>query len=242
MPFTRTGASALVIGGTGFVGRHTVAELRDHGYDVTALSRGAHGFQFSEQTAVDHFTSDRTDDETLVETAQQVDPDIVIDCAAYYPEDVRTATEVFAEADAYVYVSSGGVYSSQEIPKREDETPLHDCTPEQADDDSMKTYGPRKAECDRLTRASADDGVAATSVRPTVVYGPQTIPGDDERPTADETTWTDEVPATWADDDVPGLQTHHDYWVDRIDRYDRVVVTEDGYENLTEYPTELRVL
>jgi hypothetical protein len=134
------------------------------------------------------------------------------------------------------------VYSSQEIPKREDETPLHDCTPEQADDDSMKTYGPRKAECDRLTRASADDGVAATSVRPTVVYGPQTIPGDDERPTADETTWTDEVPATWADDDVPGLQTHHDYWVDRIDRYDRVVVTEDGYENLTEYPTELRVL
>ncbi|MDX1746755.1 MAG: NAD-dependent epimerase/dehydratase family protein, partial [Halobacteriales archaeon] len=29
--------SALVIGGTGFVGQHTVVELLDHGYDVTTL-------------------------------------------------------------------------------------------------------------------------------------------------------------------------------------------------------------
>jgi nucleoside-diphosphate-sugar epimerase len=61
------------------------------------------------------------------------------------------------------------VYSRQEIPKREDETPLHDCTPEQAADESMKSYGPRKAECDRLARRAAEDGVAATSVRPSVV-------------------------------------------------------------------------
>ena len=32
--------SALVVGGTGFVGRHTAAEFLDHGHTVTALSRG----------------------------------------------------------------------------------------------------------------------------------------------------------------------------------------------------------
>ncbi|WP_222914254.1 NAD-dependent epimerase/dehydratase family protein [Natrinema sp. SYSU A 869] len=221
-------ATVLAIGGTGFVGRHTVAELRDHGYDVTTLTRGTHGFQFPDQLDVDHIAGDRTDDETLVDAARQVEPDIVVDCAAYYPADVRMATEIFADVDAYIYVSSGGVYSRQEIPKREDETPLHECTPEQATDDSMNTYGPRKAECDRLTRAAADDGVTAMSVRPSVVYGPQTIPDDDDSRTASETTLTDDIPATWADEDWAGLQTHHDYWIDRVNRYDRVIVPGDG--------------
>lgn len=110
------GSNSLVIGGTGFVGRHTVAELLEHGYNVTALSRGTHGFQFPDQLAVDHIAGDRTDDETLVDAARQVEPDIVVDCAAYYPADVRMATEIFADVDAYIYVSSGGVYSRQEIP------------------------------------------------------------------------------------------------------------------------------
>ncbi|MFB6253730.1 MAG: NAD-dependent epimerase/dehydratase family protein, partial [Halobacteriaceae archaeon] len=219
--------NALVIGGTGFVGRHTVAELLNHEYDVTALSRGSHDFRFSDQLTVDHIAGDRTDEDTLVDVNQQVEPDIVIDCAAYYPADAKTATEVFADVDAYVYVSSGGTYSKQEIPKREDETPLHDCTPEQATDDSMKTYGPRKAECDRIVRAAADDGVLAMTVRPTMVYGPQTVPSDvTQSPT--EASWTDDIPASWAGDNFPGLGVHHAYWIDRINRYDRVVVPGDG--------------
>ncbi|MFT4884965.1 MAG: 2'-hydroxyisoflavone reductase, partial [Natronomonas sp.] len=81
---------------------------------------------------------------------------------------------------------------------------------------------------DRLVRAAATDGVPTTSVRPTVVYGPQTIPGGGSSPAADEGAWTDDIPATWADEDVPGLQTHHDYWINRVDRFDRVVVPGDG--------------
>ncbi len=221
-------AIVFVIGGTGFIGRHTVAEFRDHGYDVTALSRGSHGFQFPDRMAVDHVIGDRTDDRTLIDLARRVDPDVVVDCAAYYPAAVRSATDIFADVDAYVYVSSGGAYSRQEIPKREGETPLHDCSSEQADDDSMHTYGPRKAECDRLTRAAAADGVAAMSVRPTMVYGPQTIPGDAPSHAAAEAAWPTEIPATWADDGFPGVQTHHDYWIDRVNRYDRVIVPGDG--------------
>ena len=212
--------SALVIGGTGFVGRHTVTELLDSGYDVATLGRSSREFEFGDDSTVDHISGDRSDDETLVDAARRSEPDVVIDCAAYRPGDVRAATEVFDDVEAYVYVSSGATYAVQEIPKREDGTPLHDCTSEQATDDSMETYGPRKAECDREVVAAADRGVPATSVRPTVVYGPQTVgrPGE---------VGAVETP-TWADDSLPAIQTHHDYWVDRVHRYDRVAVPGDG--------------
>jgi nucleoside-diphosphate-sugar epimerase len=222
---------ALVIGGTGFVGRQTVAELLDYGYDVTSMDRGAHGFRFGEAFPVDHVTGDRTDEDALAEAAERVDPDLVVDCAAYHPGDVRMVTEIFADAGAYVYVSSGGVYSAHTIPKREDETPLHDCAPEQAEDDTMATYGPRKAECDREAAAAADRGIAAVTVRPTMVYGPKTIRSpDDDAPSAGDgaASRAADVPVTWAGEGFPGLQNHHDYWIDRVNRYDRVVVPGDG--------------
>lgn len=33
---------AIVIGGTRFIGRHTVEELLDHSYHLTLLNRGRH--------------------------------------------------------------------------------------------------------------------------------------------------------------------------------------------------------
>lgn len=208
--------SALVIGGSGFIGRHTATNLLDHGYEVTTLSRSQSEDQFTDRASGTHITADRTDDDALVDAARRVEPEIVIDCAAFYPADVQTALDTFTDVDAYVYVSSGAVYSVQEIPKREDETPLRECTPGQAEDDSMASYGPRKAECDRLVTTAAEHGIASMSVRPTVVYGPQS--GD--------STPLDDAPS-WAED-MPGIQTHHDYWIDRINRYDRVVVPGDG--------------
>jgi nucleoside-diphosphate-sugar epimerase len=213
---------ALVIGGTGFVGRHTVRELFDHDYDVTSMARETHDSRFPDRLAVTEVAADRTDEDALADVSETVDPNLVVDCAAFHPGEVRTATEIFADVDAYVYVSSGGVYDAHTIPKREDETPLHDCTAAQAADESLATYGPRKAECDREAAAAADRGVAATTVRPTMVYGPQVI-----RSSVDDASSTGREVPSWAAD-RPGLQTHHDYWIDRVNRYDRVVVPGDG--------------
>lgn len=214
--------SALVIGGTGFVGRHTAAELLAHGYDVTTMSRGEQPVAFGDGSPISHIPGDRSDDDRLEETARQTDPDLVVDCAAFYPDDVRVATNVFSDATAYVYVSSGGIYAANEIPKREDVTPLHKCTLEQAEDDSMASYGPRKAEGDRETIAAANRGVQAMSVRPTMVYGPKTVPAVD----SDTTQSVDRAPS-WAED-IPGFQGHHDYWIDRLNRYNRILVPGDG--------------
>ncbi|WP_255170895.1 NAD-dependent epimerase/dehydratase family protein [Natrononativus amylolyticus] len=189
---------ALVIGGTRFIGRHLVSDLLEHDYDVTIFNRGNHENPFSDDDRVDRIEGDRTNDSALEAAASEADPDIVIDCVAYYPRDVRAATEIFADVDAYVYISSGDAYGREEIPKREDETPMRPCSSEQAIDDSSDTYGNRKAEGDRAVFAAAERGVNAMSVRPCIVYGPH--------------DYTERL----------------DFWIDRVLEYDRVIVPGDG--------------
>ncbi|WP_335999784.1 NAD-dependent epimerase/dehydratase family protein [Halorientalis halophila] len=188
---------ALVVGGTRFVGRHTVTELRDHGYDVTIFNRGDHENPFAD-TDVEHVQGDRTDDGDLAAAARAVDPDLVIDCVAYHPREVRTATRIFDDAAAYVYVSSGAAYGEEAIPKREGETALCECTDEQATDDSTASYGPRKAEGDRAVFDAAAEGCNAMSVRPCNIYGPHDYTG------------------------------RVDYWIERVSEHDRVLVPGDG--------------
>ena len=190
--------SALVIGGTRFIGRHLVDDLLEQDYDVTLFTRGNRENPFADADRVDHVEGDRTNDTALEAAATTVDPDAVFDCVAYHPKDVRAATHIFADCEVYVYVSSGAAYGREEIPKREDETPLESCTAEQATDDSFETYGNRKAEGDRAVFAAADEGVRAMAVRPPIVYGPH--------------DYTERM--VW--------------WIDRVDRFDRVVVPGDG--------------
>ena len=188
---------ALVVGGTRFVGRHAVEELLDHEYDVTVFNRGNHDNPF-DPDRVDHVEGDRTVEGELRLAAERVEPDVVVDVVAYHPGDVRAATEIFADVDAYVYVSSGAAYGADRIPKREDETALEPCSAEQAADDSMATYGARKAEGDRAVFEAAERGVNAMVVRPPVVYGPY------------------------------DYTERFDYWVDRVLNHDRAIVPGDG--------------
>jgi Nucleoside-diphosphate-sugar epimerases len=188
--------NVLMIGGTRFIGRHTVEEFQDHGYDVTLLNRGNHDNPFGED--VTHIQGDRADDTALQAAQLSVDPDIVIDCVAYQPADVETATDIFADVGAYVYISSGAAYDREEIPKRETETPIKGCTTDQATDQSGETYGNRKAEGDRAVFQAAANGVNAMSVRPCIVYGPH--------------DYTERL----------------DYWIDRVASHDQVVVPGDG--------------
>jgi nucleoside-diphosphate-sugar epimerase len=190
--------SALVVGGTRFVGRHLVDHLLDHGYTVTLFTRGNRDDPFADRAGVDHVQGDRMVETDLRAAAMTTDYDAVFDVIASHPGDVETGVEVFADAEAYVYVSSGVAYGEEVVPKREGETGLKPCTPEQATDDSQASYGARKAAGDRAVFAAATEGVRAMSVRPCVVYGPH-----------DYTERTD-------------------YWLARVRDHDRVLVPGDG--------------
>lgn len=190
--------SLLILGGTRFTGRATVEEFHSAGYNVTIFTRGNRPNPFRGNDAITHLTGDRTDRSAIEEASRQVNPNVVVDCIAYHPEDVRVATEVFEDVSAYVYISSSGVYPDDINPKREDDTRIRECTPEQATDDSQETYANRKAEGDREVFRAANRGVNALSVRPCLVYGPH--------------DYTQRL----------------NYWINRIETYDRVVVPGDG--------------
>lgn len=191
-------STVLVVGGTGFVGAPTVETFLDEEYDVAVLSRGE-----QRPTRIDHadvsvHRGDRNDRETLETVRDEVEPDVVIDLAAMYPRHVETATAVFADCDAYVYVSSASAYAQPvNLPSREGD-PVRECTAAQATDDSFESYGARKAEGDRICRQASDDGVNAMIVRPVCVYGPH----------------------DWSQ--------RHDYWFHRVNTYDEILVPGDG--------------
>lgn len=191
--------NALVIGGTGFIGRHTVEELLNHDYTVTTVARGDHDDPFTERDEVSSYRADRNHRATLESVRDEADPKVVIDLCGFYPQQVETATEVFADVDAYVFVSSASAYDTAQLrlPSREGD-PLHEFTQEHAEDDSMASYGPRKAEGDRRCFQAAADGVNAMVVRPVCVYGPY-----------DHTE-------------------RHDFWFHRVNTYDRILVPGDG--------------
>ncbi len=189
---------ALVIGGARSVGRHTVAEFLGAGYEVTLFDRPSHENPFPDRERVDHVEGDRGTEADIRRVGLDLSPDVVVDCLADKPRHVHAATDIFADTDAYVYVSSGDVYAAEQVPKREGETPLRDCPVEAATDDGPETYGQRKAEGDRAVFAAADRGVNAMSVRPPDVYGPHDDAG------------------------------RFGYWIDRVRNHDRVVVPGDG--------------
>lgn len=190
--------SVLIIGGTRFIGRHLVEEFLDHDYAVTLFNRGRHENPFADRDGVTQFTGDRTSSAALKQANDSIDPDVVVDCVAYFPGEVEMTTKIFSDVDGYVFISSGAAYGPDTIPKREDETPLEPCTDEQAVDDSSETYGARKAEGDRIVFEAASNGVRAMSVRPTIVYGPYDYTG------------------------------RFQYWIDRIRQHDEVLVPGDG--------------
>ncbi|QZY00231.1 NAD-dependent epimerase/dehydratase family protein [Halobaculum rubrum] len=189
--------TALFVGGTRFIGRHTVEAFLDAGYDVTTVTRGEHADPFADREGVSNRTGDRTVREDLEAARDAVDPDVVVDFVALHPGEVREATDVFADA-RYVYVSSGSAYVPGDVPMREDKTELHPCEPEQEEDDDAGTYGPRKAEGDRVVFAAAEAGVEAMAVRPMLVQGPH------------------------------DYTERFGYWVDRVAEHDEVLVPGDG--------------
>lgn len=96
-------ASVLTIGGTRFIGRHTVEAFLEAGDDVAVFTRGNVAVPFED---ADHVRGDRTNNDDFLRAHKVVDPDVVVDLVAYHPDEVAAATEVFADADRGVRAMS----------------------------------------------------------------------------------------------------------------------------------------
>jgi nucleoside-diphosphate-sugar epimerase len=169
----------LVTGATGFIGGHLVRRLLTNGRAVRALSRPGSEEKLDRETRsrIDIVPGDLNDGESLARATRGISR--VFHCAGevsdWGPVDRFTATNVrgarllleaarASRVERFVHMSSFVVFGVPSPPR------IDDASPYGAGRDAYTTT---KIEGEKLVFAChAEKGLAATILRPTVVYGP----------------------------------------------------------------------
>ena len=155
----------LILGGTGFVGRHIAETALAQGHEVSLFNRGrsARGL-FGD--AVEELRGDRVRGD--VEALRARSFDAVIDVTAYRPTEVDTVLEALSGfAGPYAFVSSVSVYAEPIAAGSDESAPVIELkAPLPEPSDSAEAYGGLKVLCERRLPPQA------LVVRPSVVAGP----------------------------------------------------------------------
>ena len=152
----------LVIGGAGFVGVAACRELMRRGVETVAAGRTPRAYG----TFTSYRVLDRDDPEQLGATLREVDPDVLLDLAAYQPVHVRAVLDRF-RGRRYVFVSTGVYPDLHGRPASEaDFLPLAGDVPA-----GPLEYREGKRWCETLL--ARGDGVPWVAVRPPAVLGPE---------------------------------------------------------------------
>ena len=161
----------LILGGTGFIGPYQVNHALARGHTVTTFNRGRNAGLFGDQ--VEELIGDRDSDTGDGLNALQGGRswDLVIDNSGYVPRHVKDSAELLAgRCSRYIYTSTISVYDFEQSPTVNNASPLLSAPTPPTERVTGETYGPLKAECDRIVQKVYGD--AATIVRPTYVVGP----------------------------------------------------------------------
>jgi nucleoside-diphosphate-sugar epimerase len=151
---------ALVLGGAGFIGVAACKELMRRGVETIAAGRKDRPYG----TFTSYVAFDRADEAQLVRALQQVEPDVLLDLAAYQPHDVLAVARHF-KGQRYIFVSTGVYPDLDGRPAREEDfVPLAGDPPEALD------YREGKRWCETLLTRT--DDFPWTVIRPPAVFGP----------------------------------------------------------------------
>jgi 2'-hydroxyisoflavone reductase len=161
----------LFLGGTGFLGPHQINYAIARGHRVTMFNRGTNAGMFGD--AVEELVGNRDDkkDNGLAALEGERTWDFVVDNSGYVPRHVRDSVELLkGRAGRYIYVSTLSVYDFDSETVFPESAKLADLDDPSVEEVTNETYGPLKAECDRIVREIMGD--SCTVVRPTYVVGP----------------------------------------------------------------------
>jgi len=156
----------LILGGTGFLGPHTIRAALARGHRMTLFNRGkTNPHLFPE---LEKLIGDRDGDLLALKGRRW---DAVIDTSGYVPRLVRDSAALLAPScDHYMFVSSVSVYESFAEPGMDEDAPLGTLENEGVEEVTSETYGPLKVQCERAaTEAMAG---RATIIRPGLIVGP----------------------------------------------------------------------
>lgn len=154
---------ALVLGGTGFLGRFVVDELLARGHEVTLLARRAAEFG----GPVEVIRGDPADPAAIVESVAQTRPDVLLDMLH---SGAHQAAAVLCAATGAVgrtvHLSCASVYGTRPICPVDEETEA--ITAEAAD-----PHTAAKIAADRVVLEAVDNGQPAIVLRLPHLYGPR---------------------------------------------------------------------
>ncbi len=159
---------ALVLGGSQFVGLHTVRELLGRGHDVTVLNRGR--TETSLPPEVGRLVADRRDSESMRAALAGKDWDAVFDVSGFVMAAMGSNVSDLVDlldgrVGAYVYTSSIMAYAPSGVFPWDESFPTVDEGP--------NTYGGfKKATEEILLERHERTGFPASVVRPAAIYGP----------------------------------------------------------------------
>lgn len=160
----------LLLGGTQFVGRQLSERLLAGGdVKLSLFHRGRTGADLFPEC--DHILGDRESDAIAQITRR--DWDAVLDFSGYFPGSLaQLLPRLSGRVGRYLFISSISAYDfevTQSGSFLTEDSPLLSCTPEQAVDQTMMTYGQRKAACERVLLEQQD--LPTVSFRPGLIYG-----------------------------------------------------------------------
>ncbi|MBT8048489.1 MAG: NAD-dependent epimerase/dehydratase family protein [Xanthomonadales bacterium] len=171
VPATRP-LDILFLGGTGFLGPHQINYAVARGHRVTMFNRGSNSGMYGD--AVEELVGNRDPKIDSGLSVLQGDRtwDVVVDNSGYVPRHVRASAELLkGRCKRYIYISTVAVYDFDAgISVFPESAKLADLDDPAVEEVTGETYGPLKAECDRIARDIL--GGNCTVVRPTYVVGP----------------------------------------------------------------------
>jgi 2'-hydroxyisoflavone reductase len=165
-PASAAPLKVLIIGGTGFLGPHTVRRLRERGHTVTLFNRGRTNPGLF--TDIEQLRGDRKTDLTALEGRKW---DVVIDPSAYIPADVtRSATLLAPNVGHYLLISTISVYAALDKPGMDESAPLATLKDPTVTQVTGETYGGLKVLCEQAAEKAMPG--KTTVIRPGLIVGP----------------------------------------------------------------------
>ncbi len=171
IPKTNKSLNILFMGGTGFLGPHTVKAAIDAGHKVTLFNRGkTKPTLYPELLAsLPLIKGDRKTDD--IKQLKDTKWDLVIDTSSYYPRVVNMLLDQVGEnIGQYILISTISVYGDWTQKNMDETAPVGSIDDPTTEKVTGQTYGPLKALCEKAALDRLGD--KATIIRPGLIVGP----------------------------------------------------------------------
>jgi nucleoside-diphosphate-sugar epimerase len=170
---------ALVLGGTGAIGRATARRLLTAGWQVDLTGRDPSRLPRDIEAAGGRFVPFERGDQAQLAAAFAAGADLLVDCVCFTAEDAARLLALARDAGSTVMISSKAVYvdrdgnHSNSATKPHFDDPISETQPTMApgsgDYMSREGYGANKVAAEQVM---LDSGCPVTVLRPSKIHGP----------------------------------------------------------------------